>query len=231
MHQFKEYADSDQQAAALAVCVAAQLRETLAAKGRATLAVPGGTTPGRFLVALSRADIDWPRVSVLLTDERFVPQESPRSNTRLLRETLLQNSAAKALLVPLFAPARVPEEALARLSDGVRAVLPLDVCVLGMGADMHIASLFPGADRLAEALAPDCPDVLLPMRAAGAPEPRLTLTAPVLSSARHLHLLIKGRDKRAALDRAGTLPAIDAPVAILMGRDRLTVHFTERDPE
>ncbi len=229
MVTFAEYRSGAVQAAALAGLVAGQLAAALAVKGRATLAVPGGTTPGAFLRVLAQARIDWARVSVLLTDERFVPETSTRSNTKLLRATLLQGPAAAANLVPLYKEAAQPEDVLGDLSDGIRKVLPLDVCVLGMGTDMHIASLFPGADRLAEALSPDCPDVLLPMRAPGAPEPRLTLTAPVLRATDHLHLLITGPEKRAAFEAAEQPgPTHEAPVRlILTARGNIIVHYTE----
>jgi len=229
MALWAEYKDANVQAESLAAIIAGQLMTALADNGRATLAVPGGTTPGAFLRALSRANIDWSRVSVLLTDERFVPEISARSNTRLLREVLLQGPAAAARLVPLYKDAARPEDVLRALSDGIHAVLPLDVCVLGMGTDMHIASLFPGADRLDEGLDPDGSEVLLPMRAPGAPEPRLTLTAPVLRGARHLHLLIIGPQKLTALKSAEQPgPTTDAPVRlILTAPSELTVHYTE----
>ena len=76
-----------------------QLNDAVAMNGKASRAVPGGTTPGAFLKALSVQNVDWPNVSVMLTDERFVDENSPRSNTRLLRETLLQGKAAMATLV------------------------------------------------------------------------------------------------------------------------------------
>lgn len=224
------YKTAEGLADALAALVAGQLAAALAQKGHATLAVPGGTTPGPFLRALSGAAIDWANVFVLLTDERFVPESSARSNTGLLRGTLLRGPASAATLVPLFADASQPEDVLAELSTGISAALPLDVCVLGMGADMHTASLFPGADRLSEALDPGCRDVLLPMRAPGAPEPRLTLTAPVLRAAQHLHLLITGPDKLAALKLAEQPgPASDAPVRVILNAPaEITVHYAEQ---
>jgi 6-phosphogluconolactonase len=92
-----------------------------------------------------------------------------------------------------------------------------------MGADMHTASLFPGADRLEEAFS--SPALLMPMRAEAAGEPRVTLTAPVLKGAFHIHLLITGAEKRAALDRALTLPVAEAPVRAIL--DNATVHWAE----
>lgn len=219
-----EYPSRDALMAGLAATIADALRAALA-HGPATLSVPGGTTPGPVFDALSTADLDWPRVSVVLNDERWVDEASPRSNTRLLRERLFTNRAAAAQLVPLYLPGVAnPDDALQALEEGLRPHLPLTVCLLGMGADMHTASLFPGADLLARALAPDAPPIL-PMRAEAAGEPRLTLTAPVLQQARHLHILITGAEKKAALLRAARLSAMEAPVAAVL--PRATVHWAE----
>ncbi|TKD15474.1 6-phosphogluconolactonase [Rhodobacter capsulatus] len=217
-----EYPDRELMMLALADKVASQLRRALEVEDRVTLCVPGGTTPGPVFDILSGLDLDWARVWVLLNDERWVDETSPRSNTALLRNRLLRGAAALAHLVPLYAPAATPEDRLEDLSRGVRAALPLTVLLLGMGADMHTASLFPGADRLAEALSPDAPPVMA-LRADGAGEPRITLTAPVLRAAMHCHLLITGAEKRAALERAASLPETEAPVRIVLSN--ATIHW------
>ena len=223
------YPDRKVLMAGLASLVADQLREAIIAKDHATLAVPGGTTPAPFLNALSTADLEWRKVTVMLTDERFVPETSDRSNTRLLRETLVQNNAATAKLVAFYAAADRPEDVLDQLVSNIAHALPIDVCVLGMGEDMHIASIFPGADRLSEALDSNGTAILLPMRAPNAPEPRLTLTARVLRAAHHLHLLITGPAKKAALEKAMSLTDLkDAPVRILLDAAHpLHVHFAD----
>ena len=218
----------DELNADLAEIVARELREAVEAHGQATLAVPGGTTPGPFLQLLSLENAPWEKVRVMLTDERFVPESSERSNTRLIRQTLLQNRAAAASFVPFYAPGDAPEDVIDTLIEGVSAVLPLDVCILGMGEDMHTASLFPGADRLQEALSPDAP-ALLPMRAPGAPEARMTLSAPILRAARSLHLLIMGEGKQMALERAmAEGPAEEAPVRfVLTAPTPITIHYAD----
>lgn len=217
------YPSRDALMAGLAATIADELRAALVA-GHATLSVPGGTTPGPVFDALARTDLDWSRVAVLLNDERWVDETSPRSNTRLLRERLLVGCAAQARLVPLYATAPQPEDMLDRLAEGILPHLPITSLLLGMGADMHTASLFPGADRLAQALAGNAP-VLMALRAEAAGEPRITLTAPVLKQARHIHILITGPEKRAALDRALTLPPSEAPVACIL--PQATVHWAE----
>jgi 6-phosphogluconolactonase len=214
--ELREYPDRDMLFMQLADRIAGELKETLLTHDRASLCVPGGSTPGPVFDILSAVDLEWERVDVVLNDERWVPESSDRSNTALLRRRLLTGHAASARLIPLYADASDPEDALDALSDRVAACLPLSVLLLGMGTDMHTASLFPGADRLDDALAAEAP-VLIAMRAPGAPEPRITLTAPALRSALKTHLLIVGDDKREALEKARKLPPEMAPVAALLG--------------
>lgn len=219
---FEEYPDREMLMLALADRLTGELRQAIAQHGRATFSVPGGTTPGPVFDLLSAVDLDWDKVSVVLNDERWVPEDSPRSNTRLLRERLLRGRAAAAHLVPLHAPTSEPEDSLDALAEAVEAVLPIDVLLLGMGADMHTASLFPGADLLEQALAPDAP-VLMALRAEAAGEARITLSARVLRDAMHCHILIIGDEKRAAIERAASLPEIEAPVHTVLRN--ATIHW------
>jgi 6-phosphogluconolactonase len=221
---FEDYPDAEMMMMRLSDRLAGELNAALMRPGRVTLAVPGGTTPGPVFDTLAAVDLDWARVDVLLTDERWVPEDSPRSNTRLVRERLLTDRAAAATLVPLHLPGAAPEDRLDEIGAAVARALPVTVLLLGMGADMHVASLFPGADRLEAALAADAPPVMA-LRAPGASEPRVTLTAPVLDGAMSKHLVITGAEKRAALERAAHLTPREAPVRAVW--TDLTVHWAE----
>ncbi|WP_322889196.1 MULTISPECIES: 6-phosphogluconolactonase [unclassified Yoonia] len=218
-----EYPDAEMMMMRLADIIASELKQALLTQDRASLAVPGGTTPGPIFDTLCAVDLDWARVDVMLTDERWVSESSDRSNTALLRRRLLISRAAPAQLIPLYADAPAPEDKLAELTAGLAAALPLSVVLLGMGADMHTASLFPGADQLELALTGDAP--LVAMRAPGAPEPRITLSAKVLNAAMRRHIVIVGAEKRAALDKAQGLDPHEAPVAAVL-KDT-TVHWAE----
>jgi 6-phosphogluconolactonase len=209
---------------ALADRLTGDLAHALRMNDQVTLSVPGGTTPGPVFDILSAQDLDWERVAIVLNDERWVAEDSPRSNTALLKQRLLVSKASKATLIPLYAEAPAPEDKLAALSEALAPHLPISVLLLGMGTDMHTASLFPGADNLAAALADDAPP-LMTMRAIGAGEPRVTLTAPVLRGAMAVHVVITGAEKRAVLDRAAKLPPMEAPIASILGQ--AVVHWAE----
>ncbi|HEV8692706.1 MAG TPA: 6-phosphogluconolactonase [Lysobacter sp.] len=197
------YRDSDTLAAALARNVADDLRAAIAQRGQAKLALSGGSTPLRFLQALSREVLDWSRVLVLPVDERWVPSVHKRSNERLLRDTLLQNKAATARLLPLFRPVATPERALqAVMTQVALQALPLDVVVLGMGEDGHIASLFPDLVRRDIGLQPNGRAPVLAVRTTAAPEARMTLTLSAIFTAPALYLHIEGDAKRRVFDTA-----------------------------
>ncbi|ALN82972.1 6-phosphogluconolactonase [Lysobacter antibioticus] len=216
--------DGEQLAQALAKQVAADLRGALARHGEACIALSGGNTPKRFFQALSTQTLDWARVTVLPIDERWLPPEHPRSNERLLREFLLQHNAAVARLLPLYRPTETPEAALMPvLTKIANEGLPLDVAVLGMGDDGHVASLFPdlGYDNPALreiGLQPRGRAPVMSIRTATMPEPRMTLTLSAIFTAPALHLHIEGEKKRAVLDGAQRDPRSTLPIrSVLSG--------------
>ncbi|KII18342.1 6-phosphogluconolactonase [Phaeobacter sp. S60] len=217
-----EYADRDMLAIDVANQLAGDLKTHLLHHDSASFAVAGGTTPAPIFDDLCAADIDWARVRLMATDERWVPADSARSNARMIRERLLVNRAASATFVPFHVPARAPEDVLAEVESQIEPDLPLSVVLLGMGEDMHTASLFPGVRGLSEALAPDAP-VLAVMRPDSQPEPRVSLSARVLDAAIAKHLVIYGEAKREALETAKSLPPGEAPIQAVLSE--MTVHW------
>ncbi|AXC49599.1 6-phosphogluconolactonase [Paracoccus suum] len=222
-----DYPDRAEQAEGLAASVADTLRAGIAAEGRASLALPGGTTPGLFLEALARQELDWAQVTVFPADERWVPADHPRSNAALIRRHLLRDEAVMAKLIDLYDGEPTPQAAAPGLSAHLAPHLPLTALVVGMGDDLHTASLFPGAPGIVQALSPDAPPLMAMEGPAPEREPRVSLTLPVLQAAGGAHLLIVGDSKRAALARAlsmpeGTDPA-EAPILGLL--EHLTIHW------
>jgi 6-phosphogluconolactonase len=221
---FHRYPSREALAEALAAGVAAILAGGIATTGAATLAVSGGSTPQLFLDALSRAEIDWSAVTVTLVDERWVPESHNRSNAGFLRRHLLKGPASAARFEPLYAEAAEPEEVLAELNARIGGLQhPFDAVVLGMGADGHTASFFPGADMLSEALDLANPRPLAILRAKGASEPRISLTLARLVDAHFLALHIEGEEKIAVLETAEAAgPAEDLPIRAVLRSTRET---------
>ncbi|MEM8591100.1 MAG: 6-phosphogluconolactonase [Pseudomonadota bacterium] len=222
--KLETYPDRDMMMMDLANRLAGDLKRCLLQHPWASFVVPGGTTPGPIFDSLSAAALEWDRVHVFLSDERWVPESSERSNTRLIRERLLTGRAADAQYLPLYTETETPEEGIPALEEALTEELPVSVLLLGMGADMHTASIFPGADKLTEALDPKAP-ILVPMRAPGAPEPRVTLSARVLAGAMTTHVVITGAEKRDALERAASLTPQEAPIASVLRT--AIVHWAE----
>lgn len=203
MTVFNAFDDGDALAEALANRVAEVLWAGIEARGHASLAVSGGTTPGRFFDRLSTRPIDWSKVTVTLVDERFVPESDPRSNHRLVAERLLRNAASAARFVPLYWNAATAEDAAVGASAAVDGIdRPFDAVILGMGNDGHTASFFPGGNHLAQALDADGRQSILTMEADGAGETRLTFSFPRLRDARLLVVHIEGQGKRDVLEKA-----------------------------
>lgn len=197
----------------LAEDVAKALEFALQTQGEASLVVSGGRSPIAFFEALSQLPLNWSKVQVSLADERWVAPGQPDSNEGLLRRHLLQNEAASAQLVGLYQAAQTLEEA-ARLAGAGLANLkqPIDVLVLGMGDDGHTASLFPDSPLLVDALREDCRAPCLPMQAPAEPTQRITMTYPLLASARLRCLAIQGPAKLDTLRRAIKADPLQMPI-------------------
>lgn len=201
--EWREEAGAEALAGRLAKDVASLLQRAIDSRGHALLAVSGGATPVRFFNALSKEELDWNNVTVVLADERFVPPQSSRSNARLVALNLLHNNAAKAHFEGLYEPAETVEDAAQRADERMRALpFPADVMVLGMGTDGHVASLFPDWDRLSNGLDPDAGVHVLAVRAPSAIEPRLTLSLAQIVASPFIALLIEGEDKKTVLEEA-----------------------------
>ncbi len=216
----KTYPDSELMMIELAQILAGQLKNALLIHEEICFAVPGGTTPGPVFDALCAADLDWSRVNVILTDERRVPVTSDRSNERLVRERLLTGRASNANFVRYLPEGDDP---LDEMNAKIAEFLPINVLVLGMGADMHTASIFPGSVDLEEALTTDAP--LVAVTPPDGLEPRVSLSMSVLKSALSCHVVILGAEKRAALEKAVELSPEDAPIAGVLSE--AVVHWAE----
>jgi 6-phosphogluconolactonase len=190
--------NADLAAACAAAHVVVWLREALAARGAASVALSGGATPAAMLAKLSDDDLDWSRVDIMQVDERVVAAENEARNLGLLRAALSSRIQRASRIHAMPVEERDLALAAARYAELLRAVagVPpvLDAVQLGLGVDGHTASLMPG-DPALEAVA----DVVV--TAPGAGLRRMTLTLPAINRARRRLFLVTGASKRAALER------------------------------
>lgn len=220
---WKLFGSPTELAEALSQTVAQALETAIEQRGKAFVAVSGGTTPALFFRTLSDKNLDWGKVVVVLVDERFVERGSPRANAGLVEANLLQNYASAARFVDLYQPAPTVEDAATASAEMLRKLpWPLDVAVLGMGTDGHTASFFPDASNLGVLLDPASTGLVLPVRAAGAGEPRLTLPLARLADAGLAILHIEGTEKRKVLEEA-LATGRDLPVCTMLERSTTQV--------
>lgn len=189
-------------AAAKAITVA--LNEAIQIRGRALFIATGGRTPGAVYDRLEAAPLEWSKVVVSLTDERWVGSGDPESNEGLIRDRLLQGPAAAARFLSLKGDAPTPEIAASEASARLALLDPADALLLGMGEDGHIASLFPHNPALKLGLDPGAPPCIAVPRGERHPPPqaRLSLSARWLSTAQCTILLIMGAEKLAVVEQA-----------------------------
>ncbi len=187
-----------------AAAVADHVAQIVAQPGAKRIAVPGGSTPARVFAELSARALNWSGCEVWLTDDRQVAHDHPASNFGALTAALGQTTAA------LVAPV-----------DGAEAP-HFDLVWLGMGADGHVASLFPrmaAEQRAGPRVIATVPDPL----PAEAPFARLSLNLEALVATDALNLVVAGEAKRAVLEAAIAGIAEDLPVAQLLRAARCPV--------
>ncbi len=199
-----DYEDAAEMAGAVAGDVQFVIESALDARGAAVIALAGGKTPAPIYAKLAKAKLDWKRVTIIPGDDRIVPLGDPLSNATMLGKAFIPVGAR---VIPLISDKAADYRAAGRAADARVADLhwPLDLVLLGVGADGHTASIFPGPDfdealngpRERRALGV-MPDPLPPE----APVPRVTLSRVAITSAKALTLAVTGQDKRDVIERA-----------------------------
>jgi 6-phosphogluconolactonase len=208
-----------------AAAAAERLAAVVEAGGHVALA--GGSTPRAAYERLAAMELDWSACTLWFGDERCVPPEHEHSNFRMVREALLQRLEDPGPQVRRIAGELGPDPAAdayaGELMEAFAGLLPrFDLILLGLGPDAHCASLFPDQPSLDERKRP----VVGVERSGLAPwVPRVTLTLPVINSAREIVFLVAGGDKAEAVERAFARdPDRAAPASLVApASGRLTV--------
>jgi 6-phosphogluconolactonase len=202
-----------------------RLNQIIRKRRKASLALAGGTTPGPLYEALSNMPINWEKVSLTVTDERWVSPEDPASNEYLVRDVLMRRRAASATFVPLKTKHAKASGGAAVAEKRLTPIMPFDICLLGMGPDGHIASLIPGAEGYSAAVDTSGTKKVGGIHApgaAGSPE-RMTLTVPGILSSRRIVLLFMGQDKLTVYQEAKAGEG-SSPIRELLLQRKVPVH-------
>ncbi len=208
----------------LADYAAEVLSTALVRQEKASLIVPGGSTPRIYLPALAAKALPWRRIAITLSDERWVDTGSPDSNEHLVKTCLLDRLKEQPHFVGLKTSHEQPEAAIQEIQRRLKALpQPFTLTVLGLGEDGHIASLFPGLDldgipKIAEYCLVAAPPV--------APSLRVSLSLEVLSRSERIALVVTGKTKRQLLDRIENYADPTLPLVWLLQHalSPITVH-------
>ncbi len=190
--------------------------EAVAARGRFTVALSGGSTPKRLYQLLTtepyRSQTDWGRVEVFWGDERCVPPDHKDSNYRMAREAMLAQLPIPAEHIHRMEAERADREAAARDYETVLARVfgvssggeppPFDLLLMGMGPDGHTASLFPHTQALDETRRWVVPNHVPQLNT-----DRMTMTRPILNRGREVLFLVAAADKAERLAEVLAGPA------------------------
>jgi 6-phosphogluconolactonase len=171
---------------------------SIAERGRFTVALSGGKTPGDFFRRLAvKDDLPWENTHIFQVDERFVSPIDRESNMFLIRETLTKGASIPSENIhPITTEGITPEESAKEYEQELRRffhnnTLPrFDLLMLGIGDDGHTASLFPGSSSLHERNR-----LVVPVDAKSPPRERISLTLPVINNARSVVFLTTGKRK------------------------------------
>jgi len=220
---FHEYESRSDAAIAAGKRIINALHRRLETEDNAAIVVSGGTTPAPVYSYMAHKHLDWHRVHVLLSDERWLPADHPDSNEKMLRDALARSRAAFAQIAHYFDSKASLEDRCVRLeAEHAEIPLPFTSVLLGMGDDGHFASLFPDDANLQASLDLQSPRTYVPVDTPSSPHRRLSMTLPALLRSDEILLLISGAEKRAVLEQAAD-PASELPIAHLLRQLRVPV--------
>lgn len=202
------------------------LQFSIAARGKASMLLSGGSTPGPLYEMLSREPLMWDKVWLAPTDERWVAPDHQDSNEKLIRGSLIKNNAADAHYISLKSSASTPylgqvesEKEIAELP------MPFDVVLLGMGEDGHVASLFPGLVDTAKAMDKDNDQLCAAINRGGDDVARMTMTLNCLFKTKKIFLFIYGKKKLDVFNRAKLSITDELPVSYLLHQNKAPLHL------
>lgn len=202
--------------------------QALVDRGPVACAISGGGAALIFLPALKDSDVDWSRVSLFWTDERGEGPADPGSNFEVARRMLLDPLfPAQPRVFPMGSGQPALADAAAEYDEDLHHALeggPLDLAILGVGDDGHLAALFPGHPGLTD----ENSRVVAVEDLARAPKRRLSLSLPFLSMSRDVWIIAVGPRKRQLVQAAMSKLGIGSPFDMLLSRSPRVTIFTDQ---
>ncbi|SFK60535.1 6-phosphogluconolactonase [Nitrosomonas aestuarii] len=225
--------DIEELAYSFADYAAAVLSNALKSQKAVSLVVPGGNTPRFYLPALAAKSLPWNRITVTLSDERWVDTKSEGSNEYLVRKYLLahlpEHVEDQAQFIGLKTRHDTPAEAIPEIQQRLKQIpQPFTLTVLGLGEDGHIASLFPGL-KLHEKYEERNEQLSFAVYPPLAPSSRVSLSLEALASSGHVILVVTGKNKRHLLDNLTEHPDPKIPLVWLLQHTQAPVVVFETD--
>lgn len=217
---------------ALTQALSSSLEERLVsgikADGRAVLMVSGGSSPAPAYKHLSNLELDWESIDIAMVDERWVDANHEKSNEAFIKNTLLQNHAAKANFITMKNEAPTAQQGSEACEAAYQSLKrPFDITILGMGPDGHTASLFPHAEGLEQGLTTDnlvCAINAIESDVTGKITERMTLTLNAIAQSKVVKLLISGEEKLAVYKAAKASGEVkDMPLRAVLNHPEINV--------
>lgn len=203
----------------------AHLTQAIHRRGQASLVLPGGKTPVPLFDLLAQQKLEWSHITLLLTDERWLASDHPDSNEALIRNHILSKTPAR--FISLYSGDPLPETGQKVIEKRLQTLdWPTDICLLGMGEDGHIASLFADAPEFSQGISAQNTALCLSTRPPQAAHARMSLTLNALLNSREIILFIFGENKKNIYESARNnqkLPSL--PIGHALHRSSVPVHI------
>lgn len=210
------------------------LASTLKKREEISIVVPGGNTPRLYLPTLAdriKAQFfPWKRITITLSDERWINTDTEDSNEYLVKKYLLEHLPKAINFIGLKTAHASPSEALYEIQQRLKKISrPFALSVLGLGEDGHIASLFPGMTQKETDVATIDKHCIAAVKPPVAPSPRVSLSLAALAGSEQIILVVTGKKKRQLLDRITYDPEPRLPLVWLLRNSKSPINVFETD--
>jgi len=224
--QRNHYENIDQLAESFADYAASTLQNAVAKNQTTSLVVPGGNTPRHYLPALANCELPWDKITITLSDERWVDINTHESNENLVTNNLLAHLPQHTNFVGLKTAHTTPFDAIDEIHQRLDCIpQPFSLTVLGLGEDGHIASIFPGMSPADQSTTQHCVAVDRPF----ALSQRMSLSLTALAQSQHIALVVVGKAKRQLLGQLSEHPDPQIPLVWLLQRSQSPITVFEMD--